>query len=45
LKGKYTRGRKVEEKKKDRSSSSKDKYTSNCWWSTRTIIASVPGLV
>ena len=34
----------VEKKKGDRSSSSKNKYTSNGWWGTRATIVLVPSL-
>jgi len=38
------RRRKVEKKERNRSSSSKSKYTSNCWWGTRAMNTLAPGI-
>ena len=38
------RRRNVERKERNRSSSSKIKYTSNCWWGIRAINASASGM-
>ena len=37
--------RKIKEKKRSRSSSSKGQYTSNCWWSTKATNILVPSVV
>jgi len=37
--------RKIEKKKRNRSSNSKGQHTSNCWWSTKATNILVPSVV